>query len=753
MIKFIKKAVSAFLATVMCIPAGLVNIASAEENDTDTVTTVTLSDTDNGLMQFSEECMKSSTAKQDGYQMLQVDEDGQMNEIKNDGSIWAFNAGDKVEVELLPDEEYNVKSFTIKDSSSGDVMAHKETMDNVFSFVMPGKSLTVEAVFSNSSTVEIVQGEELSDGEELDVESKYHDITETSEVTQEEVEEVIFDLATESYIKANLNPAYMTVSGKAAPVDALSVKHTLFDGRYVEDGDTIDSIMNSIEAEDDPDYEKNEMKVISQVGALSYIYDFDENSDYYVTYANTMIKDEEYTVQDWAFAYNDFSGRSLDGCVYDNETGLLYIPKALYDQLNEEEGGEGIAMMSLQVQFMQVYYDKDTMEGLSETEVPDMQSDVCTVDVNDDESAIDVNTDTQDIFSLETTTTVNTGMDTENLNVAVNGMIVPEEVYEYDPDTGSLTVEMSPASVVSVEAWEGEKTVQEQLIDLTTDDVQALTYNGMKPLAIVKLNSKAAVQKITKDDRIMKLYGTLTYKNSATHATGDEPYYITADGPGDYMDANIRLANWLTDNDRTLSYANIKPHQIGPGSDMYIGSNLSNYKLVNKDQKWIHNYSKFLKKIKIQSTCMHIERAYLGESGASNKARFNVRIVKVWKSSVKKKTVGKTTKYKQNGYIVFGLLSPKICKQTTCNLLKVKFDASWKKTESPDDPLKLFLYKAEDGAEEGTEEDGVEEGTEEDGVEEGTEEDGVEEPKFPYASLGNATFTVLGLQNNIFKTR
>ena len=77
-------------------------------------------------------------------------------------------------------------------------------------------------------------------------------------------------------------------------------------------------------------------------------------------------------------------------------------------------------------------------------------------DVNEDESAIDVNTDTQDIFSLETTTTVSTGMDTENLNVAVNGMIVPEEVYEYDPGTGSLTVGMSPASVVSVEAWEGE---------------------------------------------------------------------------------------------------------------------------------------------------------------------------------------------------------------------------------------------------------------------------------------------------------
>ena len=367
MIKFLKKAVSAFLATVMCIPAGIVNIASAEESDTNTVTTVTLADTENGLMQFSQECMDASTANQDGYHMVQVGEDGELDQVENDGSIWAFNAGDQVEVELLPIEGYNVKNFTIKSADTGDVMAHKDTMDNVFSFTMPSQSLTVEAQFSNSSTVEIVPGEELSGSGKLDVETKYHDITETAEVSQEEVEEVIFDLATESYIKANLNPAYMTVNGKGAPVDALSVKHTLFDGRYVEPGDTIDSIMNSIEAENDPDYEKNEMKVISQVGALSYVYDFDKNSDYYVTYANTMIKDEEYKVQDWAFAYNDFNGRSLDGCIYDNETGLLYLPKALYDQLNEEEGGEGLAMMSLQVQFMQVYYDKDTMEGLTET--------------------------------------------------------------------------------------------------------------------------------------------------------------------------------------------------------------------------------------------------------------------------------------------------------------------------------------------------------------------------------------------------
>lgn len=440
MIKFFKKAVSALMASIMCIPAGIVNIAVAEENDANTVTTVSLSDTENGLMQFSEECMKSSTAKQDGYQMLQVDEDGQMNEIENDGSIWAFNAGDKVEVELLPDEEYNVKSFTIKDSSSGDVMAYKETMDNVFSFVMPNKSLTIEAVFSNLSTVEI---KELDNGGKLDIESKYHDITETAEVTQEEVDEVIFDLATESYIKANLNPEYITLGNNFAPVDLLGVKQALFDGRFVEEGDTIDSILYTLEngTDGDKEYEKSELKAISQINSMAYIYDFNEDSDYYVAYANTMVKDEDYSVKDWAFAFNDFSGDGYEGCIYDEKTGLFYIPKQLYKDVAEQEGHLPY-VMSFQVQFMQVFYNKEAVKNISDTAVPAMQSDVCTVDVNEDENTIDVGMDTQDIFDLETVTTVAAGLDSNNMSVAVNGVIIPENTYEYDTETGEHTEEI-----------------------------------------------------------------------------------------------------------------------------------------------------------------------------------------------------------------------------------------------------------------------------------------------------------------------
>lgn len=131
----------------MCIPAGIINVAAAEENDTGTVTTVTLDSCENGFMQFSESCMESFTANQDGFHMVQVNENGELEQVENDGSIWAFNQGDFVEIELMPNENYEVGSFSVKDAASGNILAHRETTDNIFSFTMPSQSLAVEATF------------------------------------------------------------------------------------------------------------------------------------------------------------------------------------------------------------------------------------------------------------------------------------------------------------------------------------------------------------------------------------------------------------------------------------------------------------------------------------------------------------------------------------------------------------------------------------------------------------------------------
>ncbi|MCM1259253.1 MAG: hypothetical protein NC307_15610 [Roseburia sp.] len=254
-------------------------------------------------MQFTDDCLIGSTASQEGYQMVQIDENGELVEIENDGTIWAFRKGDQVEIELIPDDGYQVSSFTIKDMNTEKVLAQKETSDNFFQFVMPAKNVVIAATFSDGSISSIpIVDEGKSNKEDIE----YQDITETGEISKAEVEEVITDVITENYIKSHLNEEYVTVGENIQLANVLLVKNTMFDGKYVEDDDTIDSIMYSIQ-EGDENVEANLMKVLGQVPAYTMVYDLNSESDYYVTYANTMMKDEDYTVQDVAFTIADES--------------------------------------------------------------------------------------------------------------------------------------------------------------------------------------------------------------------------------------------------------------------------------------------------------------------------------------------------------------------------------------------------------------------------------------------------------------
>jgi hypothetical protein len=144
---FFKKALSALLASTMMIPTSVINIVGATETDNSGAYTVSLTTPENGTMSFTDASKNASTADQSGYQLVQVDDDGNLVEIDNDGSIWAFSKGDTVEIKLTPDTGYAVESFSIKDTSTGNVLASKETSDNIFSFTMVGKNISIESTF------------------------------------------------------------------------------------------------------------------------------------------------------------------------------------------------------------------------------------------------------------------------------------------------------------------------------------------------------------------------------------------------------------------------------------------------------------------------------------------------------------------------------------------------------------------------------------------------------------------------------
>lgn len=130
----------------MCIPS-CASTVHAAESGAENGYTVALADADNGIIQFSAACMEASTATQENYHMVRINENGEAEQIENDGSLWAFAKGDDVEIELVPDGGYEVSSFSIKNAETGNIMAREDTADNVFSFVMPAKNVTVEAEF------------------------------------------------------------------------------------------------------------------------------------------------------------------------------------------------------------------------------------------------------------------------------------------------------------------------------------------------------------------------------------------------------------------------------------------------------------------------------------------------------------------------------------------------------------------------------------------------------------------------------
>lgn len=209
------------------------------------------------------------------------------------------------------------------------------------------------------------------------------------------------------------------------------------------------------------DMDINAQKFIAQLESHVVVYDLNASSDYYVAYANTMIKDSAYTVQDLCVAINNNDGIVIEnGCVYDEETGLLYIPKDLYKSKDEKEKD---IFLYLQIQFMQVFNHKSRKNDGS---IPDgMTSGVNSISVDEEEEQIELSSYNQEIFAMQTDIQVDKGMDPDNLNVLVNGLPADKDAYTYDPETGDMTIQGSPASITSVEVTEGESSLSDELLD------------------------------------------------------------------------------------------------------------------------------------------------------------------------------------------------------------------------------------------------------------------------------------------------
>lgn len=256
------------------------------------------------------------------------------------------------------------------------------------------------------------------------------------------------DPVTAEYIRKNLDTKY--TSDKMMRLDqVLVVKNTLVEASGISENETIDSFFLREDAGD---------LFITTIPALVALYNFDENSNYYVGLANTMINDKSAEVKDQIFAINNNNAELVnDKCHYDPETGLVYISKDLFGKIAG----------NVQVQFLQ---------AVSQS-VSKLSSKVAYSTTDD--STVREGNSSVDGFDFETNLKTEKNLDKSELTVSVNGL--PTSNFNYDSDNGIITIPQSSTAVQSVNVDVEKKSAISKLADkfLNIIDVDAFSMQEM----------------------------------------------------------------------------------------------------------------------------------------------------------------------------------------------------------------------------------------------------------------------------------
>ena len=347
--------------------------------------------------------------------------------------------GETVLVEPVADEGYLEDNIIIQ-NNNGDIITYDVIHEGLYSFVAT-EDVTIYASF-------------VADPDFVDDGFVEADASEIDELTSEND---IRDEATEQYLRENANPDYTGVS-TMVPANMITVFNTIADANYLDGVGTIDDLYAI--TEEDMDQFAN--AYVATFSTYAMLYDLDPESDYYVGWANTMHKDSNSVVADCDFAYNNDFGQVLDNCIYDDETGIVYVHKSNFF---EEDGT--FVINNVRMQFLQVI----NYNGSNRSNVE--------VEVNVEED-VSVEMESQNMFEASTTVNIGAGLNESEMLVCING-IPMETGYHYDRVTGDMTLSMSSSSINTLTVETGDATFIQKVFDsfapMVTEAASLATMN------------------------------------------------------------------------------------------------------------------------------------------------------------------------------------------------------------------------------------------------------------------------------------
>lgn len=171
----------------------------------------------------------------------------------------------------------------------------------------------------------------------------------------EDPEELEFQFAIdagvyETYILEHMDSSLVGSGDTLIPYDLLTVKQTLVSGEILDalgGSHTIDGLWTDHNGDGLSDYDD---ALLIQKGAEVYLYMVSADAPYLVGYVDTL-NAPNYRVEDHLFAENTNEGNLLSGCIYDEETGLVYVPVG--ESLRVDETGK-LLVGRVQIQLLYV---------------------------------------------------------------------------------------------------------------------------------------------------------------------------------------------------------------------------------------------------------------------------------------------------------------------------------------------------------------------------------------------------------------
>lgn len=216
---------------------------------------------------------------------------------------------------------------------------------------------------------------------------------------------------------------------------AIIVKNTMADASVMKDGEGFETVYSS--------EEKIADTLIGQFESVASVYDPGTSSDYYVAFADTAGLGGTAKVVDWQAAEFNILGQTIEDVVFDEETGIVYLPKSLY---SEDKG------RIVQVQLL-CAYDFDDPKPSVDVRIQNDNGDVTAVAESSsvEVEPLDV---TMDIPVATPETAAN--IDVSDIEVRLNGSADPMdpaggENMAYDAKTGVLKIAANASTIATID--------------------------------------------------------------------------------------------------------------------------------------------------------------------------------------------------------------------------------------------------------------------------------------------------------------